>query len=57
MEARESTETFASAADETRTDSNVCPCTNVNNNITDFSTRVDVGDDYFCDTGAPTGTV
>ena len=54
---REHIWTFAAALDETQTSSQVCPCTNINNPTTDFSIQSFIGDDYFCETGAPPGTV
>ena len=46
---------FAGARDEVRTSSEVCPCTNINNPTTDFGIPDFVGNDYFCETGVPTG--
>ncbi len=46
--------TFAAALDELDTRAVVCPCTNINypieNKVPSF-----VGDDYFCETGVPSG--
>ena len=54
---REHIWSFAAARDETQTSNQVCPCTNINNPTTNFNIPSFVGDDYFCETGAPTGTV
>ena len=53
---REHIWTFASAHDESLTTGVICPCTNINNPTTDFNIPDFVGNDYFCETGVPTGS-
>lgn len=49
--------TFAGTWDDTQTNPTfICPCTNINVNSTISPVPSFVGDDYFCETGVPTGS-